>query len=150
MYWWLLIIIIYYLYKKKTKPTLGEFKPIIQTIYGQNPDGSLKGNCFTACIASILGLSIEQVPYFMASTQRVQIKIANNWLKQFNLKLKMIPYPTNLQISNFCLARGRSPRNPRYFHMVVWKDNKIIHDPHPDQTGLVGNPTHLIYFTIIN
>ena len=52
----------------------------------------MEGNCFSACIASILGLSIEQVPEFTEEAGgwffRWQV-----WLKQYGLHLEISSAP---------------------------------------------------------
>lgn len=37
------------------------------------------------------------------------------------------------------IASGSSPRGP-WTHSVVWKDEKVLFDPHPSRAGLVGKP----------
>jgi hypothetical protein len=133
----------------KRSSNLGGFDPVIQTVHGIGPDGLPQGNCFPACIASIMKLPIDKVPFFTTETQGAQIDDANGWLRQFNLRLNMRPYRAGAK-SNHCLARGVSPRFPSHFHMVVWKDDSMVHDPHPDQRGIIGKPTHLIHFEGIN
>lgn len=146
----LLITVIAYAMKNGTRDsTLGEFHPVYQTVSGYLPNGQPTGNCFPACVASIMGLSLEDVPFFSTRSQDAQLAHANSWLKKFNLKLVMTPntsdhkHPPGIHY----MMRGLSPRLKGLYHIVVGRDGQMVHDPHPDNTGLVGEATHFIYFT---
>jgi len=130
------------------KSTLGEFSPVYQTVSGYLPNGKPIGNCFPACIASILGLQLDDVPFFTTSSQGAQLADANSWLRKFNLKLVMVPNTPKHEHPKdaYYIMRGSSPRMEGLFHMVVGKNGELVHDPHPDNTGIIGEATHFIYF----
>jgi hypothetical protein len=112
-----------------------------------------KGDCFSACLASLLDLPIKEVPKFAAETEtsRDFWKVIEKWLSDRNYKLLSITFPdpqilsrTDFENGGYCILSGVSPRrkadgNIKY-HAVVGKAEgfgvKIIHDPHPDRTGL--------------
>jgi hypothetical protein len=48
--------------------------------------------------------------------------------------------PSEFDLSKECILSGPSPRGVKYIHAVVGLFRTIIHDPHPDKTGLLGNP----------
>lgn len=117
------------------------------------------GNCFSACVASILELPLEQVPHFFAearSTNEVWtqadwdqvLRFANDqghyahWVDPDEepglVRLLVgsgLPY----------VAFGPSPRGP-YGHCVVMRGEQLVHDPRPDGTGLAGKPWLFIVF----
>ena len=144
----LLLGAVAYSLQRRPATTLGEFTPVYQTISGFLPNGKPTGNCFPACIASILGLQLQDVPFFSTRSQGHQLAHANSWLKKFGLKLVMVPNtPAHVHPPEaHYIMRGHSPRMEGQFHMVVGKNGFMVHDPHPDNTGIVGKATHFIYF----
>lgn len=102
-------------------------KPVDQTTFG-HPGG----NCFSACIASLLDLPIADVPYFMDVEDWVA-KLAR-WLDRFGF------YPVTFKVSpewhpqGFYILGGESSRGS---HAVIARGLNIVHDPHPSRKGLV-------------
>ena len=45
----------------------------------------------------------------------------------------------------YILVTGGSPRHPDLTHVTIWKNGKMVHDPHPDNLGI----TDQRYFEII-
>ena len=104
------------------------------------------GDCWRACIASVLECDIEKFPHPL---------IDEDWdvyyLKVFDVLEKMGYQWVGYTIENvensvfeakdtngYIIAVGKSPRSTeenRWNHAVVWK-NGIVHDPHPDNTGI--------------
>src|SRR5690606_41102744 len=84
----------------------GLLRPIDQTTFGFPG-----GNCFSACIASLLELDIEQVPYFMEPEDAWQENLVR-WLAPRGL------YPILLRVSDewypqvYHILSGQSPRRP--------------------------------------
>lgn len=105
-------------------------KPVDQTTFG-----APGGNCFSACIASILHLPIDEVPYFMSDDVNGREWIANlgEWLKPRGM------YPLILsehaKVPGIHILHGTSPRGPTR-HAVVALGDTIIHDPHPSRKGI--------------
>lgn len=152
----LITSLLYVLYEQlKYTPTNeaiqpGKFKPVKQSVSGILPDGEMIGDCFPACIASCMGIDLEKVPLFSLKSQKEQLDEANLWLNQFDLRLNYVPnsnafkdyhHPSEV----YYIARGRSPRFPG-FHMVIYKEGELVHDPHPDNSGIADEPTHFLYF----
>lgn len=102
-------------------------KPVDQTTFG-NPGG----NCFSACVASLLDLEIGDVPYFMDDDPwwlRFEA-----WLLDRGYWPLVVPLdggwsPPGLHILSGVTA-GKSP------HSVVARGLEIVHDPHQDRPGL--------------
>jgi hypothetical protein len=116
------------------------------------------GDCFSACIASLLELPSEEVPNFMnKETRSVWFHAANLWLHSRGYHYIEVDY--NLSEScwystapgAWCILIGDSPRDPGKHHAVVGQITNdginMIHDPYPDKTFLSG-PPKLIGFIV--
>jgi hypothetical protein len=137
--------------------------PHIQTEFS---DGI--GNCLATCIASILDLPMDAVPNFVAiqniSNSGCAVEMADRWLRENHGKrfIAVELYGgagpvTNQSFLNrlshknkdeLVILSGESPRKTvdgkAKFHAVVGRAKcwgfEIVHDPHPDGTGIVGQP----------
>jgi hypothetical protein len=94
------------------------------------------GDCWAACISSITGIPLEDIPDPNAEENKEwSIYWVNMWKflqeRGFNLYCESIPRFKDTQV---CIACGKSPRGD-FNHAVVW-NNGIIHDPHPDNKGI--------------
>jgi hypothetical protein len=120
-----------------------------QTIFGEG-----HGNCFATCLASILELSVEEVPNFCD----VDLYPGDNgewywavdaWLgEHFGLSILTFGAAENEEwlSRGYSILSGRSPRG-EFNHSVVALDGKIVWDPHPSDDGLV-NKKDWIVFTV--
>ena len=116
-------------------------KPVMQTKL--KPP---KGNCWAACVASVLELPLEDTP----DIEFEQVDAApdapdvlafwkrwREWLCCRNLGVQSMglteghPVPMGILI-----VTGRSPRGP-WQHSVVYKDGELVHDPHPEGGGVL-------------
>jgi hypothetical protein len=106
-------------------------KPVDQTTFGW------EGNCFSACVASILELPLERVPYFMGPSTD-----GKGWWDRFCYWCddnRITPrYDGNhMHVpGGFSILTGRSPRHPKRFHAVVAYYGIVMHDPHPSRIGV--------------
>ncbi len=113
--------------------------PKPQTIL-HDPENGKFGNCFSAVIASLLHLSVDEVPVF--SNDRWQIEL-NAWLKPYGLAY------INFELAAFSQAlkdfgiqgchhevAGPSPRSTDVHHACVGYDSELVFDPHPGRAGL--------------
>jgi hypothetical protein len=111
-------------------------KPVDQTTFG-HPGG----NCFSACVASMLGIAIEEVPYFMGDLDEpghIWADRLDKWLAPRNLYALHFDMPTTgtpIWPDGFYILVGKSPRGD---HAVIARAGKIVHDPHPSRDGLVA------------
>lgn len=105
-------------------------KPVKQTITELG-----KGNCFSACLASIFELEIDQVPYDLSKNWN---ETYLHWLyDKFGLDYYYLsPKEAEGYLRGYSIASGPSPRFDNVTHAVVALDGKIVHDPHPDNTGI--------------
>ena len=109
-------------------------KPIMQNkFYDRVKD--IRGNCMTACVASILELPIHEVPNFHDMK-----KTYTEALVEFigGLDKDIIYHGANDMPSGYCIATGPSPRDASIYHVVIMKDGEYIHDPHPDSTFILS------------
>lgn len=135
--------------------------PVDQTQFG---DG--KGNCFPACVASILGRSIDDVPNFI-ETGDMDVAL-REWLhpqglRAITLRFFHDPMKCDEELMDLVamtrayiitwpddhlILSGYSPRPPvngrALHHAVVGRvagwGFETVHDPHPSRDGLRGEP----------
>ena len=99
------------------------------------------GNCFQACIASLLERPLEEVPHFCAD---------NNWPLNFFewlneqglfwLEVSFAAHGIDARADymGHCVISGPSPRGD-FQHSVIGLNGEYVFDPHPDNTGLRGD-----------
>lgn len=110
-----------------------------------------KGNCFTACIASIFELPIEQAFYIESENETNYWRDElNKWLQRYGLFFIDVQLTGTLldelvQYWGYHIITGFSPRDENDFHSVVGFRGEIIFDPHPDRSGLTGPPEEWAY-----
>jgi len=94
------------------------------------------GNCLSAAVASLFNLSIEKVPNFIDRLDTFwddfQAFIDSLGCEYIGTASLNGHFPT---IDGCYLVEGLSPRG--ISHVVVYKDGQMVHDPHPDNTGLI-------------
>ena len=111
-------------------------KKLLQTKFNEN------GNCFNTCIASILETEIEEIPSKIESEDwwsyidRLNVFLKDNYY----VFLLYAEYPDwaeyiadNYEDSIY-IACGKAKRG--FEHAVIYKGNSMIHDPHPDNSGI--------------
>ena len=133
-------------------------KPVQQTIFSKG-----KGNCYAACLATILELPLESVPNFCAM-KGDWMDQANQWLSRCDLALweqslaadGSIPGWNALTPGMPVIVSGKSPRGD-FFHAVVGVYARLpdgrhsleyIHDPHPDGRFLASAQWATIFLAI--
>lgn len=93
-----------------------------------------QNDCFSACLASILHVPVESVPYFYIMAGQDDIKLRcerffigiDKWLTSFNLKLQLHPFNKlkNIPSHKYFIGCDRN-------HAFVCKNQKVIFDPYP-------------------
>lgn len=119
--------------------------PIDQTRFGLPG-----GNCFQACLASILELPLAEVPDAAnadLSEAMGWFRVLRPWLALRGLGIVVIaPGQPSIWFTQgaILIAGGKSPRAPDhpegYGHCVVMRNGTVLHDPHPSRAGLHGEP----------
>lgn len=94
-------------------------------------------NCVQACVASILGLPLSEVPDFYVEAPEP----ADFWelFEQFLASkgfyaLLDAKKDQRMQLEVLYLASGTSPRGLK--HMTIYYDGKLVHDPHESNEGI--------------
>ncbi len=117
--------------------------PVQQTRFGTN------GNCFQACVASLLGQQLDDVPDFCNESadwwESLQM-----WLLRRGHSAIQIRLSPQCMISSHgcpCIVFGISTRGVA--HCVVGETDgsgfKLLFDPHPDGSFLNGQPSHALF-----
>jgi hypothetical protein len=91
------------------------------------------GNCLSACVASILELPIEEVPWFNEDPA--------TWWERFGAWCEarghtpiFLPWSTPAPVG-YAIAGVASRRADGVLHAIVCLDGKIVHDPQPRNRG---------------
>lgn len=92
-----------------------------------------RGNCFRACMATLLSIDIDAMPAFEEQSDNVWIP-AKQWLLTYGLTI--CNYHSNFPPTGGSIAVGPSPRNPGIQHAVIAVDGVQYFDPHPSRLGL--------------
>jgi hypothetical protein len=100
-----------------------------------------KGDCFRTCVTSLLELPHAHVFNFMEGGEQE----FNDAVRFFNKRNGIILLDFTIEDKQalkdvICIATGTSPRDESKNHSVVWLNGKCIMDPHPDETGIIGEP----------
>lgn len=117
-------------------------------------------SCFRACVASLLGLSWAEVPRACDGDvwdwDAFQLWLdAEHDLQAIEVVLEDSPrlYPVKREVP--CIITGQSPREcTTGRHAVVaafsgMEGFRILHDPHPSESGIVGDPTMITFLVPI-
>ena len=131
-------------------------KPVDQEFVHKPEEGQF-GDCQRAVIASLLGLSISDVPHFL---QEADGDAALFWegiqtfLSQRGLAYLTVPAASGIAFYGLYDGvhheiSGPSPRGNGTYHAVVGCDGEIVHDPHPSRAGLAGDPSEWTYSYLV-
>lgn len=141
-------------------------KPVHQNVFGKN-----RGNCMSACLASLLELNVDDVPCFMRDYKSKWYEEVQKWLGQRGLMLLRILMPVDAKgdargfVSSedyrfqalpecLCMITGKSPRG-EFLHTVVGRikngyDYQLEHDPYPNGPGIIGFPVCIEFLIPLN
>lgn len=105
----------------------------------QTKFGDAEGNCFAACIASLMELDIADVPDFSQVKDKDNNPIhwldaVDKWLWDRGMRM-IVALPEYYPDNCYYMAWGKSPRG--FEHSVLYYNGEMKHDPHPDGTGIV-------------
>jgi hypothetical protein len=111
--------------------------PVHQSkLYSQ--DAIHNGNCYAACLASLLDLPLWMVPPFEDMFGRSDWhRRSQEWLERmFGMELVRTEGHAPGSLPDYYIASGLSSRGVR--HSVIYGDGQLIHDPHPSREGIVA------------
>ena len=99
-----------------------------------------KGDCWRACVATILQLPMDEVPHFLNEGEWPWNFL--EWLDNRKLVWIEFAYPDGLdaysELWGLHTIVGPSPRGG-CDHAVIGKNGEMIFDPHPSGDGLGGS-----------
>ena len=111
-----------------------------------DPDNGVKGDCFSAVLASLLHIPLKHIPIFdnVDGVEGSWLIEVNKFLKPHGLAYVVFDHIESMaDVFRFMQVEdcyhemsGDSPRFPGTGHSCVGKDFKVIHDPHPTKLGL--------------
>lgn len=119
----------------RVEPVVGPSRFVHQTKFGVGADvpPDEQGNCTEAAVATMLGISLSEVPCFHGTDGP-----AGFWdrLEEFFAERGLYLHRFDGAWTFPCLylAGGRTARGTN--HMVVMRDGELFHDPHPAGSGL--------------
>jgi hypothetical protein len=125
-------------------------KPIHQTEFGWP-----KGNCYAACVASLMEIPLEDCPVVPEGEDSDWNQIWDNWYADRGIARLVFPYTPEYLVKGWQILAGITPREiqdgtgKRPMHAVVGLDGKAVHDPHPDSTffaDAVPAEVEILYF----
>lgn len=135
--------------------------PVLQE-YTEDSERNRAGDCFRACIASILEQSLDVVPHFFEGvrqgsgmTPAMEIRI-QKWFSEKGLALLFIPILGRSPHQAMGVFGGRYPRlyyvlvgqtRKGVHHAVVCRGTEVAHDPSRPSMGLYG-PQEDGFFTV--
>lgn len=123
---------------------------ITQTILHSDP--SRPGNCFAACVATALNLTLDEVPHFVewgqwVATGERKVNLdsdtadRSHWWAMFlgfcwgrGVTPELVDSVNDAEPGEVVFVGGRSPRGVP--HQVLYRDGVLWHDPHPSRAGL--------------
>lgn len=117
-------------------------RPVDQTVFGFP-----NGNCFEACVASILEIPLESCKIFLegvdpSSENDIKTKdhwwlVTQRWLRGHRYEpIYLLAKELNgLVPQGWSIISGKGPRE--LDHSTVGFNGRITHDPHPSRAGLL-------------
>lgn len=122
--------------------------PVYQTFFYEPgvPEEDQRGNCLQAVVASLTELPLDAVPHFVW-----QDRLGGpnwwwhlyKWLAMMGYEMKSF-HPRNPPAGKYYTLSGKSPRGSEeipIYHIVIFKDGKLVHDPVPDGEGNITYET---------
>jgi hypothetical protein len=124
--------------------------PVDQDRFVDPTNGKNRGNCLQAVVASLLELPLDEVPNFVQIEEdggREWSEHLRTWLLDRGWRQKYWLHGAfpgawpGLPFEKFCAVSGPSPRGlgadgKPVHHIVISKGGVMVHDPHPDRTGI--------------
>jgi hypothetical protein len=102
--------------------------------------GHPAGDCLRACVATVLGLPLEDVPHFVQYIEHPAGTDRSLWwwamygfCRWYGWAVGYNDDPLDPP-KGWALADGKSPRG--HMHVVVAYDGEVVFDPHPSRAGL--------------
>lgn len=94
--------------------------------------GVSNGNCLAAALASIFELDLCDVPPFEDMPDPEWYAALLAWLNSMHFQL--LGWKEEIHFEGYYIVNGRTLRDTD--HSVVYKNGRMIHDPHTSRKGL--------------
>jgi hypothetical protein len=104
-----------------------------------DPDNGVSGDCWRACLASLLAVPRDSVRHFVAEDGADWLGATTGWLRKmynFTLVESAPEFPIANSIAMYVILMGMSPRNIGHAVLANADNGAIVHDPHPSRDGL--------------
>lgn len=111
------------------------------------------GNCYAAVIASFLDIECEEAIQIQERyDEGGWFDDLQHWLNVRGFRLRSADEfkcfhecftgeykkeMMHLHKDKYYLISGKSPRNNAISHICIYQNGKMVHDPHPDNTGIM-------------
>lgn len=110
-------------------------KPVMQTKLG------VGGDCFLACLASLLEIPIETIPEFQNMDAWHTPLIS--FIESHGCEFYGSAYGRDIKtyspgIDGYYIVTGGSPRGLARGHSVIYRNGVMVHDPHPSGDGITS------------
>lgn len=114
------------------------------------PEEGVFGDCHRAAIASVLDLSLDDVPHFFDKgvSGEIAARSEEAWLAARGLAPVRVACNETLVLGAILDAAGKINPGACYLlsgksksgcnHTVVCRDEQIVHDPSQDDVGIIG------------
>jgi hypothetical protein len=131
-------------------------RPVMQTTYGTDRSKPEElGDCFLACLASLLEVDIHYFPreFLQLDSETCDRRYKEWLLEHFDLyQVDLTTDDPGRVLHGYHIINGRSPRAkyPNLFdHCVVGFCGKMVHDPHPSGKGVLDKGCGLTYTVLV-
>lgn len=105
----------------------------VDQCYMNDPEADVHGDCFRACVASILEVKPEAVPHFILHGSR-WFRIATSFLYHLDREIEWNQGEIKgMPLDTWVIATVHSPRREGTLHSVIMRNGKMVHDPHPSR-----------------
>lgn len=105
-----------------------------------NAEKTNRGNCYAAVIASMMDKDsaddVIQIQDYYDNDKGNWVEVLNKWLQDNGYEWHGLKGHSQIK-DEFYLVSGKSPRFPDIYHICVYQNGKLYHDPHPDGTGIL-------------
>jgi len=124
-----------------------------QLIDFANPNDRKAGDCWRCCVAAVVGVPATEVPHFLQieldtrGTDRWKDcdRLTQEWLSEHGFAMARVCGYLNFDYlynkpQPAIIKCGPTPRSRKMHqhHAVVFIGDKMVYDPHPDNTGLTA------------
>jgi len=97
---------------------------------------TVNGNCLAASLASILEMSLSEIPEFEEGQDD------GNWWPRLlswleSIGFTLLHWNEEVVLPGYYMVMGTSPRDKSINHQVIYKHGELSHDPHPSKEGII-------------